>query len=611
MCGFVGFVDKTKKEEKTKIIKNMNDQIIHRGPDSEGYYINKEVALGFRRLAIIDLNTGDQPMFNEDKSMVIVFNGEIYNYQSLKDDLIKKGHIFKNTSDTEVLIHGYEEYGTKILDKLRGMYAFFLYDIKNNKGIGVRDIFGIKPFYYYKKDNTFIFGSEIKSFLKHPNFKKELNKEALQPYLSYQHSSLEETFFKNTFKLKPGHYLIYEKGQITISPYFKFKYEKENKSYNHYKESIKETLLDSIDCHQIADVEVGSYLSGGVDSSYVVSVAKPDKTFTVGFSEKGFNEGEYAKELSNIFNVKNYQKLVSADEFFDILPTIQYHTDEPMANLSTVPLYFLSQLAHPHVKVVLSGEGCDEMFGGYHEYEEPFIVKLYTRLPLKLRQKIANKIKDKKQFKGQRSILYYSQNLEERYISRVCVMREEEAKSILKKDYQQDNCLQKITSQYYKNVKDMDTITKKMYIDLNLWLPDDILLKADKMSMANSLELRVPFLDKEIWKLSSKIPSKYFIKGRTTKHIFRSVTEEYLPTEWMKRRKLGFPVPFGLWVKEKKYYNYVKEAFLYDWINEFFDSDKINKLLEDHCHNIRNNGRKIWTIYSFIVWYKKFFIDLK
>lgn len=610
MCGFVGFIDKLNKDEKQKTIKLMADRIIHRGPDQEGYYIDDNIALGHRRLSIIDLASGTQPMFNEDKSIVVVFNGEIYNYQEIKKELETKGHEFKTNSDTEVLVHGYEEYKEELFNKLRGMFAFIIYDIKNNEMIGVRDYFGIKPFYYYKDEKTFMFGSEIKSFLDHPNFVKEVNKKALKPYLTFQYSVLDETFFKNTFRLKPGNYIKYKDGKIEIKQYFKAEYLKQDDTYENYKKQIKESLEDSVKCHQISDVEVGSYLSGGVDSSYIVSMAKPDKTFTVGFDKTGFDESNFAKDLSKIFNTNNYNRVLTGDDFFNALPLVQYHTDEPHANLSTVPLYFLSKLAREKVKVVLSGEGADEMYGGYNELNVSKWIKAYCKLPLAFRKALAKKARTKKKFKGKRIICQYDRPLSERFIGNAFIMDDDETKDILCDELKENGVkYADIIKPYYEDVKNEDEITQMMYINMHFWLAKDMLLKADKMSMANSVELRVPFLDKEVWNVARKIPSKYLIKDGETKKVFRDVAAEVIPEEWAKRRKLGFPVPFFMWIKEEKYFNKVKELFMQDWVSEFFDKDKINKMLDDHYAGVENHGRKLYNIYIFLVWYKVYFVD--
>lgn len=610
MCGFVGFIDKLNKDEKQKTIKLMADRIIHRGPDQEGYYIDDNIALGHRRLSIIDLASGTQPMFNEDKSIVVVYNGEIYNYQEIKKELETKGHKFATNSDTEVLVHGYEEYREELFNKLRGMFAFIIYDIKNNEMIGVRDYFGIKPFYYYNDGQTFMFGSEIKSFLDHPNFVKEVNKQALKPYLTFQYSVLDETFFKNTFRLKPGNYIKYKDGKVEIKQYFKAEYLKQDDTYENYKKQVKESLEDSVKCHQISDVEVGSYLSGGVDSSYIVSMAKPDKTFTVGFDKTGFDESNFAKDLSKIFNTNNYNSVLTGDDFFNALPIVQYHTDEPHANLSTVPLYFLSKLAREKVKVVLSGEGADEMYGGYNELNVSKWIKAYCKLPLAFRKALAKKARTKKKFKGKRIICQYDRPLSERFIGNAFIMDDEETRDILCDELKENGIkYADIIKPYYEDVKNEDEITQMMYINMHFWLAKDMLLKADKMSMANSVELRVPFLDKEVWNVARKIPSKYLIKDGETKKVFRDVAAEVIPEEWAKRRKLGFPVPFFMWIKEEKYFNKVKDLFMQDWVSEFFDKDKINKMLDDHYAGVENHGRKLYNIYIFLVWYKVYFVD--
>ena len=610
MCGFVGFMDKLNQEEKQKSIKLMADRIIHRGPDEEGYYVDDDVALGHRRLSIIDLSNGKQPMFNEDGSIAVVYNGEIYNFQEIREDLVNKGHSFKTNSDTEILVHGYEEYKEELFNKLRGMFAFVVYDMKNKELIGVRDYFGIKPFYYYNDGKTFMFGSEIKSFLDHPNFVKEVNKQALKPYLTFQYSVLDETFFKNTYRLKPGNYIKFKDGKLEINQYFKAEYMKQNDTYESYKKQVKESLEDSVKCHQISDVEVGSYLSGGVDSLYIVSMAKPDKTFTVGFDKTGFDESVFAKDLSKIFNTNNYNRVLTGDDFFNALPVVQYHTDEPHANLSTVPLIFLSKLAREKVKVVLSGEGADEMYGGYNELNVSKWIKAYCKLPLAFRKCLANKVRDRKKFKGKRIICQYDRPLSERFIGNAFIMDDNETEDILCDDLKGKGIkFAEIIKPYYDDVKGEDEVTQMMYINMHFWLAKDMLLKADKMSMANSVELRVPFLDKEVWNVARKIPSKYLIKDGETKKVFRDVAKEVIPEEWAKRRKLGFPVPFFMWIKEEKYFNKVKDLFMQDWVSEFFDKEKINKMLDDHYAGVENHGRKLYNIYIFLVWYKVYFVD--
>lgn len=606
MCGFVGFCSKNVKDRN--VIKEMNNQIIHRGPDSDGYYFDKDVNFGFRRLSIIDLHEGSQPILNEGGDIAIIFNGEIYNYQELREDLVAKGYKFKTHTDTEVILHGYEEYGEEgILAKLRGMFAFTIWDSKKEKLFGARDHFGIKPYYYALLDGDLLFGSEVKSFLKYPKFKKAVNEKALKHYLVFQYNPLEETFFKGVKKLRPGHYYIYENGKMEIKTYYNLTLDYKDMTFDEAVGKIEKEVEESVKYHKISDVEVGSFLSGGVDSSYVVATALPDKTFSVGFDNKGFNETMYAKELSDSLGIKNFAKLITPDEFFEGINKVQYYSDEPHANLSSVPLYFLSKLASEQVKVVLSGEGADELFAGYNEYADALPQRMYRKLPFSLRHKLYLKYKDRKHFRGQTIILKYGQKVEDRYIGPAEIMTDELANSLVTSKYKNAETSRDLTKKYYDEVKNMDDVSKRLYLDMKMWIVEDILLKADKMTMANSIELRVPLLDKKMWELARTIPVKHKVHNEITKYAFRRAAKNKLPEDWAKRRKLGFVVPFVLWIKEEKYYKIVKEVFNKDFVSEFFDKDKINKLLDDHFNGITNNGRKVYTIYTFLKWYEIYF----
>lgn len=606
MCGFVGFCSKNVKDKN--VIKEMNNQIIHRGPDSDGYYFDKDVNFGFRRLSIIDLHEGSQPILNEGGDIAIIFNGEIYNYQELREDLVAKGYKFKTHTDTEVILHGYEEYGEEgILAKLRGMFAFTIWDSKKEKLFGARDHFGIKPYYYALLDGDLLFGSEVKSFLKYPKFKKAVNEKALKHYLVFQYNPLEETFFKGVKKLRPGHYYVYENGKMEIKTYYNLTLDYKDMTFDEAVGKIEKEVEESVKYHKISDVEVGSFLSGGVDSSYVVATALPDKTFSVGFDNKGFNETMYAKELSDSLGIKNFAKLITPDEFFEGINKVQYYSDEPHANLSSVPLYFLSKLAAEQVKVVLSGEGADELFAGYNEYADALPQRIYRKLPFSLRHKLYLKYKDRKHFRGQTIILKYGQKVEDRYIGPAEIMTDELANSLVTSKYKNAETSRDLTKKYYDEVKNMDDVSKRLYLDMKMWIVEDILLKADKMTMANSIELRVPLLDKKMWELARTIPVKHKVHNEITKYSFRTAAKNKLPEDWAKRRKLGFVVPFVLWIKEEKYYKIVKEVFNKDFVSEFFDKDKINKLLDDHFNGITNNGRKVYTIYTFLKWYEIYF----
>ena len=605
MCGFCGFTGDIADREN--VIIGMMNKIIHRGPDSAGTHSDEDVTMGFRRLSIIGLEDGSQPMYNEDGSIVICFNGEIYNYQPIKEMLIEKGHVFKSHADTEVLIHLYEEKGEEMLNDLRGMFAFAIYDMKNKKLFAARDFFGIKPFYYGVFNNHLLFGSEIKSFLAFPDFKKEVNTVALENYLTFQYSVLDETFFKGVYKLKPGHYLVYKDGKIDVKRYFQPKFEPEKAGLQDTIKKIDDVMLDSVKTHKISDVEVGSFLSSGVDSSFVAATFKGDKTFTVGFDYEKYNEIGYAEKLSEKVGIDNYSKIISTDEYWDSLGKIQYHMDEPLADPSAVALYFVSKLASKHVKVALSGEGADEFFGGYNIYREPMDLQITKLIPKPLRKGIAAIMKALPfRFKGKNYLIRASMDLEDRFIGNAKMFSEKERERILKNPTGKYNH-KEITKPYYDFTKGQDDVTRMQFIDLNLWMVGDILLKADKMSMANSLEVRVPFLDKEVFEVARHVQPDYRVNREATKYAFRMAAKDYLPEEVASKKKLGFPVPTRVWLKDEKYYNIVKTAFQSEAAQKYFNTDKIVKYLDDHKNGKADNSRKVWTIYMFLVWYNQFF----
>lgn len=603
MCGIVGFIDKSKN--KTKIIKDMADLIIHRGPDSDGYFVNEDIALGFRRLSIIDLGTGSQPIYNEKRDKLILFNGEIYNYQEIRNDLINKGHKFTSKADTEVVLHGYEEYQEGILDKLRGMFAFVIYDIKSKELFGARDFFGIKPFYYYKDDNTFMFGSEIKSFLGNPNFKKEFNGDMLKYYLTFQYSVLENSFFKNVYKLKPGHYFKYKNNKLFIKKYYEIKLDQNNeKSFDEVKNDIRDLLNNSVEAHKVSDVEVGSFLSSGVDSSLIATLSNVDKTFTVGWDNNEYSEIDYAKDLSNKIGVQNISKKITKKEYFDKFAKIQYYMDEPLADASAIALYFVAEIASKNVKVCLSGEGADEIFGGYNIYQEPFSVSWYYKLPLIIRKFIKYVSLPFKNHKGFNFLIRRGTELEDRYVGNAFIFDNVEIKKVLNKPI--SKTYKELTFPYYDKCNNYDDVMKMQYIDFNFWLVGDILLKADKMSMANSLEVRVPYLDKIIIDYARHLPTKYKVNKNVTKYAFREVSKDVLDNKVANKKKLGFPVPIRVWLREEDTYNMVHEMFAK--ADKFFNVDYLFKLLDDHYLNKRDNSRKIWTIYTFLVWYREYFV---
>ncbi len=610
MCGFVGFINGGDTQQDAGVLRSMTDAIRHRGPDDADYYMDGSISLGFRRLSIIDLEGGRQPILNEDGSKVLTFNGEIYNFQEIKKDLLAAGHVFKTATDSEVLLHGYEEYGEKLLNKLRGMFAFVIWDKEKRELFGARDFFGIKPLYYAQMGDTLMFGSEIKSFLHHPHFQKELNRPMLENYLSFQYAPGPETFFKNVYKMPPAHSFLYKDGKMKLTRYWLPEFDaEEDKPLDYWVDEIEKVFDDSVEAHKISDVEVGSFLSSGVDSSYVACSAHVDKTFTVGFDNgTKYNEISYAQELSELIPVKNISHIITPEEFWGTFPKIQYHMDEPLADPAAVALYFVCNLASQHLKVVLSGEGADEIFGGYNIYKEPLEMAWYDKIPFPIRKLIGKVAGALPAHRGLNFLVRRGKRLEERFIGNAYMFTEKERRAILK-DPAGAPAPETLCKPYYDMVANKDAVTKMQFVDLNMWMVGDILLKADKMSMANSLELRVPFLDKKIMALAGRIPTKYRVNSENTKYAMRKAALRRMPEKWAGKKKLGFPVPTRVWLKEDKYYNIVKEEFLGENAQKFFHTDKLVKLLDDHRAGKADNSRRVWTVYTFLVWYKQFFSE--
>ena len=609
MCGFSGYFG-TGEYDREEVVRKMSEKIAHRGPDGDGIFVDDHVALGHRRLSIIDLEYGIQPMFSADKRYVIVFNGEIYNYKDIQRKLSKDhGVTFQTNSDTEAILQTYQIYGEKTASLLRGMFAFVIYDTKEHKIYGARDAFGIKPFYYAKMKDTLLFGSEIKSFLPHPAFKKEVNREALKMYLVFQYSPMKETLFRNVYKLEPGNYFTYDGERMKTQQYFNASFRPKEMTEEEAAEGIFKEVDNSVKYHLIADVEVGSFLSGGVDSSFIATMARPDKTYSVGFKTDGVDESMDAKALCDILKIKNKRREITADEFFEALPAVQYQSDEPHANLSAVPLYFLSEMAAQDLKVVLSGEGADEFFGGYETYHGSKSGNVYKKImPRKIRKKIGQWIGDR-DHRGLNFFKRNALNLEDSYIGQAFIMDNEQANELLQENYRSDITYQDVTRPYFEKVKGRDELHKKMYLDMHLWLPNDILLKADKMTMAHSLELRVPYLDRKVWSYARTLPSNLLLDDHQTKTVFRKSSDKVLPEEWVKRKKKGFPVPIRQWLWEEKYASKFREMFNQPFASEFFHTDILLQWLKDHQEKKANNQRKLYTVCAFLLWYKAYFVD--
>ena len=651
MCGICGFTGQN--VDRGQVLTDMMNRIIHRGPDGAGQYMDDEIAMGFRRLSIIDLEGGDQPMRTEDGRLVITFNGEIYNYRELREELKGRGHSFRTRSDTEVLLHGYSEYGVKILDRLRGMFAFVIWDTRKKELFGARDMFGIKPFYYAQAEGSFIYGSEIKSILEYPGYEREVNLEALEQYMSFQYSVLPETFFKGIFRLPAGHYMIWKDGKLRTRRYFdpmltpvkaKDREKEEGRktvgekavgekaagekaagekadshncidgfgagqsAHDRLVDEIDRAVQESVRYHMVSDVEVASLLSSGVDSSYVAATFKGAKTFTVGFDYETYNEIPYAEALSGEVGIRNYSKIISTREYWKEFPKIQYYMDEPLADASAAALYFVDREASRHVKVILSGEGADELFGGYVIYHEPFSLNAYQKIPAGVRRAAAAVVSVLPGHpKGKGFIMRGAKPVEERFIGNANVYTVKLRNRVLRHTTKNSDP-KNLTAPYYRRARHLSDTEKMQYIDLNFWLQGDILLKADKMSMAHGLESRVPFLDRGVFTTAKNIPLEEKISRTNTKTAFREAARRYIPEAAAQKKKLGFPVPIRIWLRQDKYYGIVKKAFLSKEAQLFFHTEELMKLLDAHRAGREDYSRQIWTVYTFLVWYRQYFV---
>ena len=610
MCGLCGFTGEI--VDRDAVLENMTEVITHRGPDSKGFYTDDKISMGFRRLSIIDLDNGSQPIYNEDKTLVLMFNGEIYNYKQLRKELQEKGHVFATDTDSEVLVHGFEEWREDLLNRLRGMFGFAIWNRTDESLFIARDFFGIKPMHYTQVGGHFLYASEIKSILKFPGFEKKFNYRTLDNYLSFQYAVPPETFFEGVYCLLPGHYLWYRDGKVETTRYWEARFNPdESLTEEQAVDEIEKVFEESVNAHKISDVEVGCFLSSGVDSSYVSTYFADQKTFTVGFDfgEK-YNEISWAERLSKKIGVEHHTHLISSEEFWGNVEHVQYHMDQPLADPSCIALYFVSKLASEYVKVVLSGEGADELFGGYPMYCQAVHFMDYEhKVPKALRKAagtVASKLPD---FKGKHFLVRGAEEPWQRYMRANYVFLDPaERDRCLKKNYHSPRPEQ-FFRPYFDKVQGLDEPTQLQWVDMHTWMLYDILLKADRMSMANSLELRVPFLDRNMLDVALSIPQKYRSGKESTKIALRGAAMKQLPESVAHRKKLGFPVPLNDWLREDKYYNMVKEKFTGPVAEKFFNVDEIMRLLDDHKAGKAKNMTKIWSFYSFILWYELYFVN--
>lgn len=602
MCGIAGFISPARADAAA--LAPMLARIAHRGPDGQGTFVEGPAALGHCRLAIIDLQGGAQPLYNEDKNFVVVFNGEIYNYRELTAELTALGHTFTTRTDTEVLLHGWEQWGRELLPRLRGMFAFALWDRRAQVLFCARDMFGIKPLYYCRcADGTLLFASEIKAFLDHPSFEKQLNTAQLPLYLSCQYSPGRDTFFAGVQKLLPGHFLEFSEGIVRTTRWVQPAFLPGDTPPA--PDELEAVLRQSAEAHKIADVEVAGFLSGGVDSAYLTALARPARTYTISYAEPKYDESFPARALARNLGLRNRVRCISPGEFWDAVPAVQYHMDEPMADAAAVALYFLNREAARDVKVVLSGEGADELFGGYNIYRDPFTARWYNRLPPWLRGGLGAAASLLPPGPGVNFLVRRGLSLEERYFGPTALLTEREKRRLLP-GYEGDGDPVCLTESSWDMTEDQDPVTRMQQVDLQLWLAGDILLKADKMSMAHSLELRVPYLDKEVFALAAALPAAVKANARMTKIALRQAAARTLPPSAAARKKLGFPVPVRDWLRQEPYTSRVRAVFSRPAAGEFFNVRLLHTMLNHHLHG-GDCWRQIWCVYSFLIWYEQFF----
>ena len=599
MCGIAGFIA-GHGAANAAALAPMLARIAHRGPDGQGTFVEGPAALGHCRLAIIDLEGGAQPLYSEDKNLVVVFNGEIYNYRALTAELTALGHTFATRTDTEVLLHGWEQWGRELLPRLRGMFAFALWDRRAGVLFCARDPFGIKPLYYCRcADGTLLFASEIKAFLDHPSFAKRLNTAQLPLYLSCQYSPGRDTFFAGVQKLLPGHFLEFSDGFVRTTRWVQPAFLPGDAPVS--PAEIEEVLRGCAAAHKVADVEVAGFLSGGVDSAYLTALARPARTYTISYAEPKYDESFPARALARSLGVRNRVRRISPGEFWDAVPAVQYHMDEPLADAAAVALYFLNREAAKDVKVVLSGEGADELFGGYPLYRQAVWAERWQRMPRPLRRALAALLP------GCGLLCRGTQSRWQRCARANYVFETpQERDKYLKRDYCAPTPAQRCKP-YFDAVRGLDEPTAVQWVDWQTWLPRDILRKADRMSMAHSLELRVPFLDRQVLAAAQALPRRYRCTGRRGKIALRAAAARRLPPQLADAPKRGFPVPLADWLRQEKYYALVKAKLTGPVAERFFDTGALCALLDAHRAGKTNAMTKLWAFYCFIEWYEVYF----
>ena len=629
MCGICGIAipDHLDRDVDSALLIRMRDSLTHRGPDDAGVFIDGSVGLGHRRLSIVDLAGGHQPMSNEDGRVWIVYNGEVYNHRDLRPDLEARGHKYQTASDTETIIHLYEEHGPRAVERLRGMFAFAIWDAPRRRLMLARDRLGIKPLYYtLSADGVICFASEIKALLEARQVGAELNYDALADYAANRYTSGEETLFRGVKRLLPGHTLVWTNGRVEIERYWDVSFEKPDAQLTEqqYIDGFTELFQESVRLRLMSDVPLGMFLSGGIDSSAIVSamsgmVSDPIKTFSVAFEEREANELEYARMVSRAFGTDHHEIVVSPQQFFDALPAMVYQEDEPIAHPSSIPLYFVSKLAAKHVKVVLTGEGSDELLAGYDKYRKTVYNLALGRayhntMPASVRNAVERAIlklngASRVRQKLSRTFLCLEPRIEDIYFDNFSVF----SRAMQRRLFTRDTRERMLESDPYAaplallaGADSSSLLDQLLSADLKTYL-HELLMKQDQMSMAASIESRVPFLDHKLVEFAAALPENMKLRGLTTKYILRQAMKNRLPREILTRRKMGFPVPVGSWLRNK-FSHVVDEYVLNPRALErgIFEPAFVRELVARHNAG-ENHAERLWALINFEIWQRRFF----
>ncbi len=608
MCGFCGYLNQ-RQDIDPALLAQMQDTMVHRGPDEEGSFTDRNLGLAFRRLRIIDLEKGSQPMGNEDETLWLVCNGEIYNYKELRQDLTAKGHSFRSRSDVEVILHLYEEYREGCLDKLRGMFSLVLWDKKEKTLFAARDRFGIKPFFYFYNGSTLAFASEAKALLEMPQVSREVEEASFAHYLTYQYVPEPATMFKDIYKLPAAHYFTCRAGERPKPlRYWQASFAPQNRPLPDLLAETRSLLQETVDLHLASDVPLGCFLSSGIDSSLTSALAakrQPLSTFSVGYADTDYSELQEARATARFLATDHHEYVISPGDFLENLPRLVRHLDEPVADPAAISLYFVARLAAEKITVTLSGEGADEVFGGYGIYREPFSLAPYKKLPAFLRKALYRGSRLLPPLPGKGYLARGYIPLEDRYFGNAFIFNQAEKTRLMAGGLKPlDPRL--VTAPLYREAEEYDDVTKMQYIDIHTWMPGDILVKADKMTMANSLELRVPYLDHKLFEFTAQIPLKYKIRRRQTKYLLRQAFTDLLPPEVTNRPKKGFPVPTRLWLKEKKFQKHFHDLLADKRASRWLSQKAVRELYRQHREGRADNSRKLWTLLIFLTWLRVF-----